>query len=171
MFLLVQLSKSKVCSLVSFVWHSRHTRVTLDLCRLCSTRVALVLLVWHYCRSLSHSRRLCLALVLYFHQKGEILIILIFLIDHQQINTKFVRNHGIHLLDTSKSILGHSFVDWVNILFAKWFFINGSSLSVDHVIDLELKPNDLVQLWKTNLFWLLWAIVIVCKSGLLHCLK
>ena len=84
-------------------------RIIVARCRTCVARVL------HSCCKLDQIYKYAQ----YFHQKREILIILTFLIDQQQINTKFVRNHGIHLLDTSKSILGHSFVNWLNILFAK----------------------------------------------------
>ena len=92
-------------------------------------------------------------------------------IDHQQITTQFLWKDGIHLLDTGKSILGQNFVKRVSNFFAKWFFFNGSLLSVDHAIDFEIKDKQPRAIVETNLFRLLWAIIIACTNRPLRWLK
>ena len=46
----------------------------------------------------------------------------------------------------------------------KWFSFNVSSLSGDYTVDFGITCNDLEQLWKADLFWLLWSIIIACKN-------
>ena len=70
-------------------------------------------------------------------------------INHEQINTNFLWNDDIHLLDTGKSILGQNFVNRVSNFFRKKrFFFNGSSLSGDCTIDFEIdtkRPSTVVE--------------------------
>ena len=95
-------------------------------------------------------------------------------ISHQQMTSKSLWNDGIHLLDTGKSILGQNFEDRASF-FSFLFLRNDSFLTNRHfqetirTIDFEFKTK--WPLWKTNLFWLLWAVIIACKKCTLHFLK
>ena len=72
-------------------------------------------------------------------------------LDHQLIISRSW-NDGIHLLDTGKSILGQNFAKRVSNFFTKWFFFNGSLLSVDHAIDFEIRGKQPRAIVETNLF-------------------
>ena len=56
----------------------------------------------------------------------------------------------------------------VSNFFTKWFFFNGSLLSVDHAIDFEIRGKQPRAIVETNLFRLFWAIIIACTNRPLH---